>query len=101
MRDEKGPLTLRERPKSREETPKEGDGNARETSRYRTAATYTAPHKKQVLLTYLQDYFPQNLLQFVQGRSSRRHIAQGGTRKIAKSLHRQRLILRLKNALIE
>ena len=30
MRDEKGPLTLRERPKSREETPKEGDGNARE-----------------------------------------------------------------------
>ena len=27
---EKGPLTLRERPKSREETPKEGDGNERE-----------------------------------------------------------------------
>ena len=27
---EKGPLTLRERPKSREETPKEGDGNGRE-----------------------------------------------------------------------
>jgi hypothetical protein len=25
----KGPLTLRQRPKSREETPKEGDGNKR------------------------------------------------------------------------
>jgi len=30
MEQEKGPLTLRERPKSREETPKEGDGNGRE-----------------------------------------------------------------------
>jgi hypothetical protein len=30
------------RPKSREETPKEGGGNAR---RYRTAKTYTATHK--------------------------------------------------------
>jgi hypothetical protein len=30
------------RPKSREETPKEGGGNAR---RYRTATTYTAAHK--------------------------------------------------------
>src|ERR1700728_3165448 len=29
--EEKGPLTLRERPKSREETPKEGDGNGRES----------------------------------------------------------------------
>jgi len=28
---EKGPLTLRERPKSREETPKEGDGSVRES----------------------------------------------------------------------
>ncbi|MGB9390321.1 MAG: hypothetical protein WCB70_10090, partial [Xanthobacteraceae bacterium] len=27
----KGPLTLRERPKSREETPKEGDGNGRDS----------------------------------------------------------------------
>jgi hypothetical protein len=48
---EKGPLTLRERPKSREETPKEGDGNKRGLSRYRTATTYTASHKTQVLLT--------------------------------------------------
>jgi len=32
------------RPKSREETPKEGGGNAR---RYRTATTYTATHTKQ------------------------------------------------------
>jgi hypothetical protein len=32
------------RPKSREETPKEGGGNA---ERYRTATTYTASHKKQ------------------------------------------------------
>jgi len=32
------------RPKSREETPKEGGGNAR---RYRTAITYTAAHKVQ------------------------------------------------------
>jgi hypothetical protein len=32
------------RPKSREETPKEGGGNAR---RYRTATTYTATHKWQ------------------------------------------------------
>ena len=32
------------RPKSREETPKEGGGNAR---RYRTAITYTATHKTQ------------------------------------------------------
>ncbi len=30
------------RPKSREETPKEGGGNAR---RYRTATAYAAPHK--------------------------------------------------------
>jgi hypothetical protein len=28
---EKGPLTLRERPKSREETPKEGDGSGRKS----------------------------------------------------------------------
>jgi hypothetical protein len=28
---EKGPLTLRERPKSREETPKEGDGSGRDS----------------------------------------------------------------------
>jgi hypothetical protein len=33
-----------ERPKSREETPKEGGGNAR---RYRTAIRYTAAHKAQ------------------------------------------------------
>jgi hypothetical protein len=32
------------RPKSREETPKEGGGNAR---RYRTAIRYTATHKVQ------------------------------------------------------
>ncbi len=29
MDKEKGPLTFLERPKSREETPKEGDGNGR------------------------------------------------------------------------
>ena len=39
------------RPKSREETPKEGDGNARRIQRYRTATTYTAPHKNQGPLT--------------------------------------------------
>jgi hypothetical protein len=61
---------LRERPKSREETPKEGDGNERGLSRYRTATTYTASHKTQVLLTYFSCIFPQNLLHFVQGRSS-------------------------------
>jgi len=61
---------LRERPKSREETPKEGDGNERGLSRYRTATTYTASHKTQVLLTYFTGIFPQNLLHFVQGRSS-------------------------------
>ena len=33
---------MSKRPKSREETPKEGGGNAR---RYRTATTYTATHK--------------------------------------------------------
>jgi hypothetical protein len=55
---EKGPLTLRERPKSREETPKEGDGNARKTSRYRTATTYTAPHKIQGLLIDRQVFSP-------------------------------------------
>ena len=33
---------MSKRPKSREETPKEGGGNAR---RYRTATTYTAAHK--------------------------------------------------------
>ena len=31
MIKEKGPLTLRERPKSREETPKEGDGSVKES----------------------------------------------------------------------
>ena len=41
---EKGPLARSKRPKSREETPKEGGGNAR---RYRTATTYTATHKWQ------------------------------------------------------
>jgi hypothetical protein len=38
----KGPLARSKRPKSREETPKEGGGNAR---RYRTAIRYTATHK--------------------------------------------------------
>ena len=49
---EKGPLTLQERPKSREETPKEGDGNAR--SSLATALQQYTPrsHKTQVLLTY-------------------------------------------------
>ena len=61
---------MRERPKSREETPKEGDGSKRGLSRYRTATTYTASHKTQVLLTYFSRIFPQNLLHFVQGRSS-------------------------------
>jgi hypothetical protein len=61
---------LRERPKSREETPKEGDGSARGISRYRTATTYTASHKTQVLLTYFTVVFPQNVLQIVQSRSS-------------------------------
>jgi hypothetical protein len=61
---------LRERPKSREETPKEGGGNKRGLSRYRTATTYTASHKTQVLLTYFSWIFPENLLHFVQGRSS-------------------------------
>src|SRR5207244_4696208 len=41
---EKGPLARGKRPKSREETPKEGGGNAR---RYRTAIRYTAVHKRQ------------------------------------------------------
>jgi hypothetical protein len=40
----KGPLARSKRPKSREETPKEGGGNAR---RYRTAIRYTATHKWQ------------------------------------------------------
>lgn len=35
---------MNKRPKSREETPKEGGGNAR---RYRTAIRYTATHKWQ------------------------------------------------------
>jgi hypothetical protein len=70
---EKGPLTLRERPKSREETPKEGDDDERRLSRYRTATTYTASHKTQVLLTYFTWTFPVNLLHFVQGRSSAGH----------------------------
>ena len=61
---------MRERPKSREETPKEGDGNERGLSHYRTATTYTASHKTQVLLTYFSWIFPQNLLHFVQSRSS-------------------------------
>ena len=61
---------MRERPKSREETPKEGDGIERGLSRYRTATTYTAPHKTQVLLTYFSGIFPQNILHFVQSRSS-------------------------------
>jgi len=55
---------LRERPKSREETPKEGDGIERGLSRYRTATTYTASHKTQVLLTYFNCIFPHNLLHF-------------------------------------
>jgi hypothetical protein len=63
---------LRWRPKSREETPKEGDGDERGLSRYRTAITYTAPHKTQVLLTYFLRDFPQNILHFVQSRSSAR-----------------------------
>jgi hypothetical protein len=67
---ERGPLTLRERPKSREETPKEGDGIERGLSRYRTATTYTASHKTQVLLTYFNCIFPHNLLHFVQSRST-------------------------------
>ena len=61
---------MRERPKSREETPKEGDGIERGLSRYRTATTYTASHKTQVLLTYFSCIFPQNLLHFVQSRST-------------------------------
>ena len=61
---------MRERPKSREETPKEGDGSERGLSRYRTATTYTASHKTQVALTYFSRIFPQNLLHFVQSRSS-------------------------------
>jgi hypothetical protein len=61
---------LRWRPKSREETPKEGDGIERGLSRYRTATTYTATHKTQVLLTYFSGIFPWNLLHFVQGRST-------------------------------
>jgi len=68
----KRPLALRERPKSREETPKEGDGTERELSHYRTATTYTASHKTQVLLTYFACFFPGNLLHFVQSRSSMR-----------------------------
>jgi hypothetical protein len=43
-----------------EETPKEGDGNARESRGYRTATTYTATHKKQVLLTYFPLKRPAN-----------------------------------------
>jgi len=35
---------MNKRPKSREETPKEGSDSAR---RYRTATTYTATHKVQ------------------------------------------------------
>ena len=54
----KAPLTLRERPKSREESPKEGDGLERGLSRYRTATTYTASHKTQVLLTYFNCISP-------------------------------------------
>jgi hypothetical protein len=42
--EKKGPLARSKRPKSREETPKEGGGNAR---RYRTAIRYTATHKWQ------------------------------------------------------
>lgn len=64
---------MRERPKSREETPKEGDGSARINHGYRTATTYTATHKKQVLLTYLTVIFPRYYLRFVQGWSSQRH----------------------------
>ena len=56
-----------ERPKSREETPKEGDGNGRDISRYRTAAIYTASHKTQVLLTYCFTVSPGFFLQIVQG----------------------------------
>jgi hypothetical protein len=56
--------------KSREETPKEGDGIERGLSRYRTATTYTASHKTQVLLTYFNCIFPHNLLHFVQSRST-------------------------------
>ena len=41
---EKRAACASKRPKSREETPKEGGGNAR---RYRTATTYTATHKWQ------------------------------------------------------
>lgn len=68
---EKGPLTLLERPKSREETPKEGDGSARESLGYRTAAIYTASHKAQALLTYSFTVFPAFFLQIVQGCPSR------------------------------
>jgi hypothetical protein len=72
---------LRWRPKSREETPKEGDGIERELSRYRTATTYTATHKTQVLLTYFSCIFPRNLLHFVQSRSSTRQSGfPGGLR---------------------
>jgi hypothetical protein len=39
----KGPLAVRKRPKSREETPKKGNGNFR----YRIATIYFAPHKNQ------------------------------------------------------
>ena len=42
--NEKRAACSRKRPKSREETPKEGSGNA---WRYRTATTYTAMHKVQ------------------------------------------------------
>ncbi len=41
---EKRAACVNKRPKSREETPKEGGGNAR---RYRTAIRYTAAHKMQ------------------------------------------------------
>jgi hypothetical protein len=41
----KGPLASK-RPKSREETPKEGGGKVMQIT-YRTAITYTAPHQNQ------------------------------------------------------
>ena len=86
--EEKGPLTLRERPKSREETPKEGDGIERGLSRYRTATTYTASHKTQVLLTYFSCIFPHNLLHFVQSRSTVHQSGFPATLKFKVNAHK-------------
>jgi hypothetical protein len=78
---------LRWRPKSREETPKEGDGIERGLSRYRTATRYTAAHKTQVLLTYFSGIFPRNLLHFVQSRSSACQNGFPGTLRFTINIH--------------